>query len=78
MNIIESLKRIAGEIMNEEQEFEIGEFLRDGRADLAKEYLLDRVDVLYLRGDMDMPKAAHYYNLIDPAPERARMFPQKQ
>ncbi|MDP2655187.1 MAG: hypothetical protein Q8P17_01345 [bacterium] len=63
--------------MNEEQRFELDEFLRDNRTDLAKEYLLGRVDSLYCRGSMDLSKASYYYSLIDPLPERARMFPQR-
>lgn len=75
--IVEHLKRIAGKIMNEEQEFEVYEFLGNGRIDLAKEYLLGRVDSCYCRGSIDFPTAAMYYSMIDPTPERARMFPQR-
>jgi hypothetical protein len=77
VNTVENLKRIAGEIMNEEQQFELYEFLQDNRTDLAKEYLLGRVDSLYCRGSMDMETATHYYSTIDTSPERARLFPQR-
>ena len=77
MDITEKLRQIAGEIMNEEQEFEVGEFLKNGRIDLAKDYLLGRVDSLYCRGSMDLLKASYFYSLIDPSPERAHLFPQR-
>ena len=70
------LTQVAGEIMNEQQEFEVCELLGNGQVELAREYLLMRVDSLYCRGSMDLQKAAHYYSIIDPSPERARMFPQ--
>jgi len=71
-----NLKRVAGEIMNEQQEFEIYKLLGNGKVELAKDYLLGRVDSLYCRYEMDLQKAAYYYSIIDPIPERARMFPQ--
>ena len=77
MDITEKLRQIAGEIMNEEQEFEVGEFLKNGRIDLAKDYLLGRVDSLYCRGSMDLLKASYFYSLIDPPMERAHLFPQR-
>lgn len=77
MTDIATLKRVAGEIMNEEQEFEVYEFLGSGRTDIAKDYLLGRVDSCYCRGSMDLQIAAYYYSLIDPTPERALMFPER-
>jgi len=72
-----NLKRVAGEIMNEQQEFEIYKLLGNGKVELAKEYLLGRVDSLYCRGSMDLLKASYFYSLIDPPMERAHLFPQR-
>ena len=73
----DDLIRIAERIMNMEQRHEVNELLLEGRNDLAKDYLADRVDTLYSRGDMEFAQAMEFYSLLQLPPERAGKFPQK-
>lgn len=70
------LTRIAGRIMNEEQQHEMDVFLRDGKVDAARELLRLRIDALYWRGEMTRECALSLYNELQLPPESARLFPQ--
>ncbi|MDO8566629.1 MAG: hypothetical protein Q7R58_00560 [bacterium] len=60
-----SLRSIAGMILNEEQEFELYEFLRDGLIKQAKEYLLSRVESVLARGGITQSVAAKFTEMIN-------------
>ena len=70
------LMQIAKRIMNEEQQHDVGVFLRDGKVDVVKELLRSRIDVLYSRGEMTREIALELYNQLQLSPESSRLFPQ--